>query len=328
MKATLFAFLWLLLSCGFVYPTLGADLKSTATKDGKVLLIFSGEIIEGDADTLKAAIKSANDVGRLVANIRLNSEGGNLLEGVKLADAVRFAKISTNVGSNATCASACFLIFAAGQTKFANYTARIGVHGASDKTGAETVQSGAATVSMARVAKDLGVPPAIVGRMVVTPPGEMVWLDPQDLQSMGVTMVGKPAQIPQIAAEQPGSRQTADEPMQLVPRGAQASRTVPTWNEVVEKATSLSASQNNGKPNFARFCEPERKTCTTALTFTLRNGKDSFLKVVEDLNGKAIRRETCELNEFKDVRTCLNWDDGTSHRDMKNIKGEWHQISD
>jgi hypothetical protein len=327
MKATLCA-LWLSLGCGLVHPTLAADFKSTAAKDGRVLVILSGEIIEGDSDALKAAIKSANDVGKLVANIRLNSEGGSLLEGVKLADAVRFAKISTNVGNNATCASACFLIFAAGQTKFANYTARIGVHGASDKTGSETVQSGAATVSMARVAKDLGVPPAIIGRMVVTPPSEMVWLSPQDLQSMGVTMVGKPAQIPQIAADQPVSRQTLDEPVQLVPGRAQASRTVPTWNEVVEKATNLSASQNNGKANFARFCEPERKTCTSAVTFTLRNGKDGFLKIVEDLNGKTIRRETCEFNEFKDVRTCLNWDDGTSHRDMKNTKGEWHQVSD
>jgi hypothetical protein len=81
------------------------------------------------------------------------------------------------------------LIFAAGETKFANYTAQIGVH-ASDENGAETVQSGAATVSMARIAKELGVPPAIIGRMVVTPPAQMVWLSPADLQSMGTTMAG------------------------------------------------------------------------------------------------------------------------------------------
>src|SRR6202023_964804 len=91
--------------------------------------------------------------------------------------------------------SACFLIFAAGEAKFANYTAEIGVHGASDQTGAETIQSGAATLSMARLAKDLGVPPAIIGRMVVTPPAEMVWLSPADLQSMGTTMIGKPPQL-------------------------------------------------------------------------------------------------------------------------------------
>lgn len=71
---------------------------------------------------------------------------------------VRFAKVATNVAGNATCASACFLVYAAGAAKFANYTAQVGVHGASDKQGEETVASGAATVSMARAAKELGVP--------------------------------------------------------------------------------------------------------------------------------------------------------------------------
>jgi hypothetical protein len=119
-----------------------------------------------------------------------------VLAGVKLSEAVRFAKVATNVGQGATCASACFLIFAAGETKYANYNAQIGVHGASDERGHETVSSGAATVSMARIAKELSVPAAIIGRMVVTPPGDMVWLSPADLQSMGTTMVGKPAQTP------------------------------------------------------------------------------------------------------------------------------------
>src|ERR1700730_2360410 len=123
--------------------------------------------------------------------------------------------MATNVGQGATCASACFLVFAAGESKFANYSAQIGVHGASDEKGAETVQSGAATVSMARIAKELGVPPAIIGRMVVTPPAEMVWLSPADLQSMGTTMIGKPSQLPSIQ-EGPVAKQTQPgEPMHL-----------------------------------------------------------------------------------------------------------------
>jgi hypothetical protein len=135
-----------------------ADLKPSTTKDGRVVVSISGELTEGDTDRLKAAIKVANDAGKLVTSVRLNSDGGNLLEGVKLAEAVKFAKMATNVGQGATCASACFLVFAAGETKFANYTAQIGVHGASDETGQETAQSSAATVSMARVAKELGFP--------------------------------------------------------------------------------------------------------------------------------------------------------------------------
>jgi hypothetical protein len=68
-----------------------------ATKDGRTIILLSGEIVEGEADTLKASIKTANDVGKLVSGVRLNSPGGNLVEGLKLADAVRFAKVATNV---------------------------------------------------------------------------------------------------------------------------------------------------------------------------------------------------------------------------------------
>src|SRR3981189_3068300 len=99
----------LCVALGIGAPARAADLKTVAAKDSRILVILSGEIVEGDVDTLKAAIKGANDGGKLVANIRLNSEGGNLLEGVKLADVVRFGKISTNVGKDAICASACFL---------------------------------------------------------------------------------------------------------------------------------------------------------------------------------------------------------------------------
>lgn len=277
-------------------------------------------------------IKRANAAGKFVANVRLNSMGGNLLEGVKLADAIRTAKISTNVGQNSSCASACFLAFAAGDTRFASYGAQIGVHGASDEAGRETVQSGAATVSMARIAKDLGVPSAIIGRMVVTPPSEVVWLSPQDLQSMGVTMVGKPLQtkLPSVS----GSslvQQIPGEPTSLAPQSspqAKAPTTGLSWNEFAEKAIALSAKQNNGKPAVTRFCQPELKICTIGVSFVFNDGKSGFLKTVEDMNGKIVRRESCKLNEFKDVRTCLNWDTGVTHRDMQDAKGDWSKVAD
>src|ERR1700693_3578863 len=55
---------------------------------------------------------------RLVSGMRFNSPGGNLLEGVKLASIIRYAKIATIVPNGAKCASACFVAFAAGNQKF------------------------------------------------------------------------------------------------------------------------------------------------------------------------------------------------------------------
>ena len=207
----------------FANGSVAATLKSIVTKDGYVLISISGEIVEGDADALETAIKAANDSGKFVSGVRLNSVGGNLVEGVKLSELVKFAKTATNVAQGATCASACFLIFAAGETKFANYAAQVGVHGASDQTGSETVRSEAATVSMARVAKELGVPASIIGRMVVTPPSEMVWLSPSDLQSMGTTMVGRPSQIPALPQARNIQQVPADDPTSMDGASAQGS---------------------------------------------------------------------------------------------------------
>ena len=101
-----------------------AELKSLDLKDDRVEISISGSIAPGDAELLKARIKQANDAGKLVTSLRLNSDGGNLLEAVRIADAVKFAKMSTNVGRSARCASACFLIFAAGEAKYTNNSAR------------------------------------------------------------------------------------------------------------------------------------------------------------------------------------------------------------
>ena len=234
--------------------------------------------------------------------------------------------MATNVGQGATCASACFLIFAAGETKFANYTAQIGVHGASDQTGRETAQSGAATVSMARVAKELGVPAAIIGRMVVTPPNEMVWLSPADLQSMGTTMAGKPSQIPTAPQTSNIQQLPTGAPTELSPKATANAR--PTWKELVDLATSRSARQNGGSPKYFRLCQPENKTCSSGIAFKGNDGKDVMLKVTKDAKENMISRETCSFNATSDVRVCVDWDKDTIHRDMKNTKGDWYIVSD
>jgi hypothetical protein len=302
-----------------------ASLKASTTKDGRIVISISGELTEGDTNTFKAAIKAANDSGKLASSIRLNSPGGSLPEGAKLADAVRFAKMATNVGQGATCASACFLIFAAGETKFANYTAQIGVHGASDESGAETVQSGAATISMARIAKELGVPAAIIGRMVVTPPAEMVWLSPADLQSMGTTMVGKPSQLPPLENAPVAKQTQPGEPMQLR-QTSKASAPV-SWGTMTNNAFELSRQQNGGAPKTLRSCQPETRTCSTGVMFKM-DGTDAILLSRQNLDGKTIERELCTFNDFGDIRSGLDWDTKATHRDMRDAKGVWTKVAD
>jgi hypothetical protein len=54
-----------------------AEIKSFNLKDGNVEISISGNIAPGDIDALRASIKAANDAGKLVTSLRLNSAGGN-----------------------------------------------------------------------------------------------------------------------------------------------------------------------------------------------------------------------------------------------------------
>ncbi len=173
-------------------PSISATLTSDVSDEGKVIIILNGDIAPGDADQLHRLIEVANNSGRIVSGIRLNSPGGNFSEGVKLAEGIRFAKIASVIPNGSTCVSACFIGFAAGAEKFASYSASVGVHGASDQNGRETEGSNAVTVVMAKILNELGVSADIIGRMVVTPPDQMVWLSPDDLRTMGTTLTGKP----------------------------------------------------------------------------------------------------------------------------------------
>ncbi len=88
------------------------------------------------------------------------------------------------VPTGATCASACFLIFAAGAKRVVAPDALIGVHSTSIG-GQETPETLAANMEMARDAAALGVPPEIVGKMVETKPAHMEWLTPEELATCG-----------------------------------------------------------------------------------------------------------------------------------------------
>jgi hypothetical protein len=72
-----------LLAAAAVCPASAATFTTTVSKENKTIVMLTGEIVEGDAEKLKAIIQSANEAGRLVSGIRFNSLGGNLLEGVR-----------------------------------------------------------------------------------------------------------------------------------------------------------------------------------------------------------------------------------------------------
>ena len=177
---------------GLSFPAQAAKIGQTTNGEGNIVLTLEGEIKEGDADALQKLIDKAKWDNHNVVALRLNSPGGVIMEGVKIADVVADNNLATVVMNHTYCASACFLAFAASKEKIASATSGLGVHGAAEENGKESEGARAATVIMAKLLNMMHVPPIIIGKMVVTPPNEMVWLKLEDLRDWNVKVTGMP----------------------------------------------------------------------------------------------------------------------------------------
>ena len=160
--------------------------ESVQMPSSDTLLVARGPIVPGDLERLTRAM-TAPSGSRAPVALALDSPGGNVLEAKRMVTAIRERRLTVVLPSGAKCASACFLLFAASPRRIAANDAVVGVHSAS-VNGGETDMTLAVTTLMARDADDLGVPPAILGKMVRTAPGKMEWLDRDDLISMRVTL--------------------------------------------------------------------------------------------------------------------------------------------
>ena len=151
------------------------------------LVSLSGEIVPGDALNVRQAIDEAVSGGAPIKSIRLNSKGGNVRESVTVLRTIRSAGLATIVGKGDTCASSCFLIFAAGKSKVVYSKARIGVHAASEDGQWKTERALRANRAVIRIAHLLNVPSAVRYKMRSTPPSEMAWLGRNELREMQTT---------------------------------------------------------------------------------------------------------------------------------------------
>jgi hypothetical protein len=144
---------------------------------------------------------------------------------------------------------------------------------------------------------------------------------------MGVTMVGDPMQTRQVATDGSSAEQIAGGEFASLAALTPQARSSPSWNEFIDKVAKLSADQNDGNAALSRLCQPELKNCILGLTYLLKDGRQGLAVVIQDLNGKTMRREVCEINRSSDVRNCVDWDSGAKHRDTQNTKGNWVQIA-
>ena len=160
------------------------QIEPLSFTNGDVLIGARGPIVRGDAERLRRVI-AALPPGKHLIGLALDSPGGSVEEGSRMAADIHDHYLSVVVPAQSKCASACFLLFAAAARRVVAADALIGVHSASEE-GEETPMAMAVTTAMARTASVYGVPPIILGKMVSTVPGRIEWLTASDLALMSV----------------------------------------------------------------------------------------------------------------------------------------------
>src|SRR5262245_48702704 len=99
-------------------------VKSLGPEKPAVVFIV-GALETADYDQFLTRIGSLSG-----AIVSLQSEGGKVVEGIQIGEAIRLKKFVTLVPAGSYCASACALAWLGGARRFMATTARIGFHAA------------------------------------------------------------------------------------------------------------------------------------------------------------------------------------------------------
>lgn len=155
------------------------EISRIAGCDGDVLKL-RGDVVAGDY------LKFRSHFGdhRRIVGLDLDSPGGSLYEGFRIAALTRQRRLSTFVAKE--CDSACAFIFLLGRKRYASAEAKIGVHAVGNGYGSEDIGTLRDTIYFARLSAKLRIPNAIIGKMVTTPPGKITFLDQADLTELKV----------------------------------------------------------------------------------------------------------------------------------------------
>ena len=180
------ALLPLTLIASLLAPASAFAIDRIGWSETRETMYIHGTIEAGDADIIANAIKSNH---RRLRGIILNSSGGSVAEGAKLTDLVVGYSFDTGVTKGGVCASACFMLWAAGKNRYVYPDSTVAIHSAGEKTAdinvsKETAVSMSITLAMARAYHELNVPYYLIGIMVTTPNVEHYTLTPQDYANM------------------------------------------------------------------------------------------------------------------------------------------------
>ena len=144
-------------------------------------LSIEGTIEEGDDQRFVDQV-----LGVDMAVVLLSSDGGNIGAAIKIGQAIRLKGFGTVVPDGMICASACGLIWLAGQPRFMTGSGQIGFHAAYDLTDGTPRERGAPNAIIGAYLGALGLSQRAIFYFTTAPPDQMQWLTVADASAFGI----------------------------------------------------------------------------------------------------------------------------------------------
>jgi hypothetical protein len=159
-------------------PALAATITLAPQTPGRPNVItVEGPLVSVDGDQFTARAASLNS-----AIVVFSSDGGSLVAGLRIGEAIHRKGFSTFVPDGRRCASACALAWLGGVERFIGADASIGLHAAYDPTSGEETGSSVVGAYLTKI----GLPYEAISYFTRAGPNETTWLNMADVAQRGV----------------------------------------------------------------------------------------------------------------------------------------------
>jgi hypothetical protein len=181
-----------------IAPARAATLEViTNNPNDPALIILRGTLRMEDVDAFRFKIGSISK-----AVVAFDSDGGNLVAGIRIGTDIRLRSFVTLVPSGARCASACAIAWLGGARRFMAENAMVGFHAAYRDEGGRASETGAGNAVLGAYLSQIGLPESAIVYVTQAPPNSMTWLTMQDAVQRGIEVhLFSPAPSQQLPPE-------------------------------------------------------------------------------------------------------------------------------
>jgi hypothetical protein len=148
------------------------------TPDRPIVVVVEGSLAAFDEDQFAAKTAPLSS-----AFVAFSSDGGSLVAGLRIGEAIRGKRFSTIVPDGRRCAAACALAWLGGVERFIGTSGKISFHAAYD---AASDESGVGTAVVDAYLSKIGLPYEAVIYITQAASNEMTWLNMSDAAQRGI----------------------------------------------------------------------------------------------------------------------------------------------